>query len=220
MNWNGCGKKQLWLILKDRKARKTLAEYECQLFNYKYTDPTEEGSKDKQVIIGLASSCMSYKIKTYLRSPHAETLDVANAQLLNLLSLGYTTALRVSDWHPSQHSQCGIWGKRNSSEACFSLTTSVSPTHYCSISVSYSSITCSWHDKHILRPNYQETQVSPPTSHQMVWLFLYSILNMILSWAKFRFYPLSCKSVVAGKFPARFRLSTEREERMNMTDFN
>jgi len=54
---------------------------------------------------------MSYKMKTYLRSPHAETLDVAHVQLLNLSSLGYTTALRVSDWHPSQHSQCGIWGK-------------------------------------------------------------------------------------------------------------
>jgi hypothetical protein len=43
---------------------------------------------------------------------------------------------------------------------------------------------------------------------------------MILSWTKFRFYPLPCKLVVAGKFPARFRFSTEKEERMNMTDFN
>jgi len=45
VNWNGCGKKQFWLILRDRKARKTLTEYECQLFNYKYTDPTLEVSK-------------------------------------------------------------------------------------------------------------------------------------------------------------------------------
>jgi hypothetical protein len=29
VNSNGSGKKQLWLILRDRKARKTLAEYEC-----------------------------------------------------------------------------------------------------------------------------------------------------------------------------------------------
>jgi hypothetical protein len=65
VNWNGFGKKQLRLILRDRKARETLAEYECQLFNYKYTDPAEEGSKDKQVIIGSACSCMSYIMKTY-----------------------------------------------------------------------------------------------------------------------------------------------------------
>jgi len=43
---------------------------------------------------------------------------------------------------------------------------------------------------------------------------------MILSRTEFRFYPLPCKSVVEGKFPARFRLGTEKEERMSMTDFN
>jgi hypothetical protein len=54
----------------------------------------------------------------------------------------------------------------------------------------------------------------------MFWLFLYSILNKILSWTNFRFYPLPCKSAVAGKFPTRFGLDTEKEERMSMTDFN
>jgi hypothetical protein len=38
--------------LRARKARKTLCEYECQPFNHKYTDAAEEGSKDKEVIIG------------------------------------------------------------------------------------------------------------------------------------------------------------------------
>ena len=45
-------KEAVMAYFKGQKARKTLAVYECQLFNHKYTDPTEEGGKEKQVMIG------------------------------------------------------------------------------------------------------------------------------------------------------------------------
>lgn len=143
-------------------------------------------------------------MKNYLKSSHAETQDVALVRMLNL-SLGYSTAQIVSDWHPSQHSHCEIWGRWNGSEARFSLTTLVALTHYHSINALYSCITCNWHDKHILRSKYQGLKF-PSIPHQTFWLRLVKIVSS----TKFRFYSLSCKSSVTGKFPITFRLGTEK----------